>query len=83
MKTQRIQKIKRWQHETINLTYQKIQEMTQQIQKGCEMTRIKLWLLDVVFNWCMPELSRSIEYGILEDFYMELRAMRVFYKKDK
>jgi hypothetical protein len=31
----------------------------------------------------MPELSRSIEYGILEDFYMELRAMRVFYKKDK
>lgn len=26
MKTPRVQKIKRWQHETINLTYQKIQE---------------------------------------------------------
>lgn len=47
------------------------------------MTRIKLWLLERVFNWCMPELSRSIECGILEDFYMELRALRVFYKKGK
>ncbi len=49
--------------------------------KGHEMARIKLWLLDVVFNWCMPELSRSIECGILADFYMELRALRMFYKK--
>lgn len=49
--------------------------------KGHEMTRIKLWLLDVVFNWCVPELSRSIECGILADFYMELRTLRLFYKK--
>lgn len=45
--------------------------------------RIKLWLLDVVFNWCVPELSRSIEYGILEDFYWGLRKLRVFYKETK
>ena len=47
------------------------------------MTKIKLWLLDVVFNWCMPELSRSIECGILEDFYVELRTTRALYKKQK
>lgn len=28
MKTPRVKKIKRWQDETINLTYQKIQEMS-------------------------------------------------------
>lgn len=51
------------------------------LTKRKQMTRIKLWLLDVVFNWCVPELSRSIECGILADFYMELRTLRVFYKK--
>lgn len=33
MKTQRVQKIKRWQDETINLTYQKIQEMSNETEQ--------------------------------------------------
>lgn len=47
------------------------------------MTRIKLWLLEKVLYWCMPELSRSIECRILEDFYMKLHILRGFYKKTK
>lgn len=47
------------------------------------MTRIKLWLLEKIFDWCMPELCRSIECGILEGFDRELHELRVFYKKIK
>lgn len=45
------------------------------------MTKIKLWLLEKVFNWCEPDLCRNIECGVLESFYAELHALRMFMKK--